>query len=99
MIIHLKKILSHCLKDWHRQTPPWQLFHFDNYPALLHKGETVLPAKAAEKYRNGEGGSNFTVEKFIVEINNPIKDGQQLAKELFPHIKRMELRLKESVIY
>lgn len=29
---------------------------YDNYPALLHKGEAVLPRRDADHYRTGDGG-------------------------------------------
>ena len=29
---------------------------YDNYPSLLHRGEMVLTASQARKYREGEGG-------------------------------------------
>lgn len=30
---------------------------YDNYPSLLHRGEMVLTASQARKYRDGEGSS------------------------------------------
>lgn len=32
---------------------------YDNYPALLHRGEAVLPRRDADHYRTGDGGVNI----------------------------------------
>lgn len=45
--------------DWnphHHASGAWDI-PYDNYPALLHRDETVLSASQARKYREGEGGS------------------------------------------
>lgn len=41
---------------------------FDNYPALLHKGETVLPSGEAGEYRRGGNASGQSSKVFNVNI-------------------------------
>lgn len=56
---------------------------YDNYPALLHRGEAVLPSNAAGEYRdagNRPGGS-VSINGMTVNINGANKDGMTLARE------------------
>ena len=64
---------------------PW-----DNYPALLHKGESVLPSGEAGEYRsqgNSRGGG-VTVHVGSVNINGANKNGEQLAAEFVRGLER-----------
>ena len=42
---------------------------YDNYPALLHRGETVINRNEAEKLRNGDGlGSGIIINQNIQSV-------------------------------
>ena len=45
---------------------------YDNYPALLHRGETVLTASQARRYRDGESGG--TDSALIVELIGEVRE-------------------------
>lgn len=57
---------------------------FDDFPALLHKGETVLTAQESENYRKGNTGgttsNNFNIATLVVREE---ADVQRIARELF----------------
>ena len=64
---------------------------YDDYPALLHKGETVLDKEEADEYRNNKYNSqqqsvinnyynNITVEKLEVKEESDI---EAIAEELY----------------
>lgn len=57
---------------------PW-----DNYPALLHKGETVLPSGEAGEYRDqgNRRSGGVTISGVTVHINGVNKNGEQMAAE------------------
>ena len=38
---------------------------YDNYPVLLHRGETVISRQEADEFRNGSGSSGFTLVQNI----------------------------------
>lgn len=42
---------------------------YDNYAALLHRGEAVLPRRDADHYRNGGRASNIIISKLADTIN------------------------------
>ncbi|UVI32090.1 hypothetical protein [Paenibacillus spongiae] len=50
----------------------------DNYPALLHRGETVLTGREAEQYRNGQ--SNSGSMNFTFNINGSIGSNENEMK-------------------
>jgi TP901 family phage tail tape measure protein len=55
----------------------------NNYPAVLHRGESVLPSGEARKYRNGGGsggGVSVTGNTFVVRKDSDIND---IATQLF----------------
>ena len=56
---------------------------YDNYPALLHRGEAVLPRRNADHYRNGGRASNIIISKLADTINasNP-RDVDSLLDKL-----------------
>ena len=67
---------------------------YDDMPALLHKGETVLTANEADEYRESKGNKGniinnynnyFTVEKMEVKEESDIK---KIARELYYLFKK-----------
>ena len=58
----------------------------DNFPALLHRGESVLTAKEAEEYRTNKGAVGNT---YAPNINITINGAEQMtARELLDMINR-----------
>lgn len=49
---------------------------YDNFAANLHRGEMVLTASQARRYRDGEG-SNFDMEALVSSIVSAIQTGMQ----------------------
>lgn len=70
-----------------KYTPPEFTMHaaglmrvpYDNYPALLHRGEAVLPASAAGAYREN---NNTVVPQVIINVNGNGRDDRTLADEI-----------------
>ena len=54
---------------------------YDNYPALLHRGETVLARAAADQYRQGKTNSN-SGHTFTVIINGYNRSTDDILDEL-----------------
>ena len=59
---------------------------YDNYPSLLHRGEMVLTASQARRYREGETGGidSATVQELLIEVRalrkrNIMMDGDKVA--------------------
>ena len=62
---------------------------FDNYPTLLHKGETVLPSGEAGEYRSrGNRGGGTSINGVTININGANKNGEQLAAEFVRGLER-----------
>ena len=65
---------------------------YDNYPALLHKGEAVVPAKYNPAVNNnGNEYTNSLLETLVMKMDDLAKrpnvfevDGQQFAKATYP---------------
>lgn len=61
---------------------------YDDFPALLHKGEAVLTASQAREWRAGEGTHSGSSASFTVpikfEISNDI-DGMTLSRKLYSY--------------
>lgn len=51
---------------------------YDNYPSLLHRGEMVLTASQARRYR--EGDSNMNTEAFAAAVVSAIRQGMENAQ-------------------
>ena len=51
---------------------------YDNYPSLLHRGEMVLTASQARRYR--EGDSNVNTEAFAAAVVSAIRQGMENAQ-------------------
>ena len=51
---------------------------YDNYPALLHRGEMVLTASQARKYRDGQGG--FSLASIISAVAEAVRAGLEQAQ-------------------
>jgi hypothetical protein len=68
---------------------------FDNYPALLHKGETVLPSGEAGEYRGngnraGKAGSNINL---TIHVNGANMDENRLASILVNRLREVALNM------
>ena len=66
---------------------------FDNYPALLHKGETVLPSGEAGEYRGhgnqaAKGGNTFHV---AIHVNGGSMDENRLASFIVNKLQEVAL--------
>lgn len=48
---------------------------FDNYPALLHRGEAVLTASEARRYREGEGNGGINTGLLAEVVERAIREG------------------------
>jgi hypothetical protein len=70
---------------------------YDDFPASLHRGEAVLPADVADRYRKGAVAGNITIDKFNVVISGDNKRPEDLARDLYFHLKRIGQRIEESV--
>ena len=53
---------------------------FDNYPSLLHRGEMVLTASEARRYRDGEGNGAVDLSGLKQDIISAIQDGMADAQ-------------------
>lgn len=64
---------------------PW-----DNYPTLLHKGETVLPSGEAGEYRDqgNRRGGGVNISGVTVNISGANRNGEQLAAEFVRGLER-----------
>lgn len=51
---------------------------YDNYPSLLHRGEMVLTASQARRYREGDG--NMNTEAFAAAVVSAIRQGMENAQ-------------------
>lgn len=51
---------------------------FDNYPALLHRGETVLTASQARRYK--EGSSDIDMNALVVGVVGAVREGMDGAQ-------------------
>lgn len=51
---------------------------YDNYPALLHRGEMVLTASQARKYRDGQGG--FSLASITSAVAEAVRAGLEQAQ-------------------
>ena len=51
---------------------------YDNYPALLHRGEMVLTASQARRYRDGQGG--FSLASITSAVAEAVRAGLEQAK-------------------
>lgn len=51
---------------------------YDNYPSLLHRGEMVLTASQARRYREGDG--NMNTEAFAAAVVSAIRQGMKNAQ-------------------
>lgn len=49
---------------------------YDNYPSLLHRGEMVLPATEARKYREGGGDASNLEDRIIEAIQKGMSNAQ-----------------------
>ena len=47
---------------------------YDGFPAILHRGERVLTASQARKYREGEGGGNGDIVAAIQGLRNDMRN-------------------------
>ena len=73
---------------------------YDNYPALLHKGETVVPAKYNPTIHSvGNDYTNSLLETLIVEVqdlrNRPnefIVDGKKFANATYGYYEEVSNR-------
>ncbi|HQL96140.1 MAG TPA: hypothetical protein PL005_15800, partial [Candidatus Hydrogenedentes bacterium] len=63
---------------------------FDNYPTLLHKGETVLPSGEAGEYRDqgNRRGGGVNISGVTVNISGANRNGEQLAAEFVRGLER-----------
>ncbi|QPJ64586.1 MAG: hypothetical protein G3M78_03915 [Candidatus Nitrohelix vancouverensis] len=61
---------------------------YDGYPAILHRGEAVLPAHAAELYRRGSSGGAVVVENFNVHISGEQSSPRDLARAVLRELPR-----------
>ena len=52
---------------------------YDNYPSLLHRGEMVLTASEANRYRSGSGGGSADLSGLEDRIISAIKSGMENA--------------------
>lgn len=62
---------------------------FNEYPAMLHKGEAVLTAREAEEWRRG--ATNYKPEK--IELTNNITlelDGEVVARKTYTALKNLD---------
>lgn len=60
---------------------------FDNYPALLHKGEAVLPSGEAGAYRDRGNRAGGTTVQATININGANMDGRSLARLLVSELQ------------
>lgn len=60
---------------------------YDNYPALLHKGETVLTRAEADQYRKGSNTNNNNV--FNININGYNRSTDEILDELEDRLLRV----------
>lgn len=60
---------------------------YDNYPALLHKGETVLTRAEADQYRKGNNTNNSNV--FNININGYNRSTDEILDELEDRLLRV----------
>lgn len=51
---------------------------YDNYPALLHRGEMVLTASQARRYRDGQGG--FSLASITSAVAEAVRAGLEQAQ-------------------
>lgn len=51
---------------------------YDNYPALLHRGEMVLTASQARRYRDGQGG--FSLASITSAVADAVRAGLEQAQ-------------------
>lgn len=51
---------------------------YDNYPALLHRGEMVLTASQARKYKDGQGG--FSLASITSAVAEAVRAGLEQAQ-------------------
>ncbi|PIR00042.1 MAG: hypothetical protein COV66_08040 [Nitrospinae bacterium CG11_big_fil_rev_8_21_14_0_20_45_15] len=70
---------------------------YDDFPASLHRGEAVLPADVADRYRKGAVAGNITIDKFNVVISGDNKRPEDLARDLYFHLKRIGQHIEASV--
>ena len=68
---------------------------FDNYPALLHKGETVLPSGEAGEYRrqgnmSGKAANNISLN---ITVNGGNMDEERLASILVNRLQEAALNM------
>lgn len=68
---------------------------YDNYPALLHQGEAVLPASAAGAYREGKTGNTQPQINLNVYVSGIGRD----TKELTDSIMRAAVRRLGEVAF
>lgn len=52
---------------------------YDDYPSLLHRGEMVLTASQARRYRNGDTGSGFDMVALQETVAAAVREGMQGA--------------------
>jgi len=66
---------------------------YDNYPALLHRGETVLPRREADHYREGQsGGRAVSISKLAdTIIVREEADIDKIAAALVREIEKAEV--------
>ena len=58
---------------------------YDNFPVLLHRGETVVSREEADKFRNGGDGSGFTL---VQNINATPQTPAELAAASFAFLEQ-----------
>ncbi len=64
---------------------------YDEFPAILHKGERVLTAEENKAYGSGGGsGVNIVVENMVVRDD---RDIEKIAQEFF-RLQQRKLRAK-----
>ena len=68
---------------------------YDNYPALLHKGEAVLPAGEAGEYRDhgnqaGRAAANISLN---ITVNGANMDENRLASILVNKLQEVALNM------
>ena len=61
---------------------------FDEYPALLHRGEMVVPSDFAQNLRGGGMGGGITVNVMVGPTSDPARVGEEVVRAIEAYERR-----------
>ena len=71
----------------HHKAGLWDV-PFDDYPALLHRGEMVVPSDFAQNLRGGGMGGGITVNVMVGPTSDPARVGEEVVRAIEAYERR-----------